>query len=171
MERELPFRRDPMSRSRLVIVLCALGLSLVTVAPVAAADPTVIDFDDPALEAADSASFTTQCGVPIAVDYAGHIVFHLRASGPWFEIDAFQTMGTYTNLLTGSSVSFHDAGPIRHSLSDDGHVIIDVTGRHHSSRWVGRITLDLSTPTVDVVAMHGHPLVDVFGNVCELLTD
>ena len=109
-----------MSR-RWLAPLFALGLVALAAAPVAAAKPESFDFDDPALEAEDSAALTQECGFAVTADYAGHVIFHVDRSGHYVEIDNYQVQGTLTNVATGTTVRFHDSGPNRVSVDAAGH--------------------------------------------------
>jgi hypothetical protein len=157
-----------MTRRWLTLPLCAIALALLSATPVAAAKPESFDFDDPQLEADDSATLTAECGFAATVDYSGHVIFHVDRSGRYIEVDDYQTKGTFTNVATGTTVSFHDSGPNRVSVTADGHVVIEITGRDHSGgAWVGVVTVDVTTG--EVLSMHGHALDDVFDDLCERL--
>src|SRR6185503_10757715 len=146
----------------------AIALALLTATPVAAAKPESFDFDDPQLEADDSATLTEECGFAVTADYRGHVIFHVDTSGRHIEVDNFQVQGTFTNVGTGAAVSFHDSGPNRVSVTDEGHTIVQITGRDHSGgSWVGMVTVD--TTTDEVLSMHGHALDSVFDHICELI--
>ena len=158
-----------MSRRWLTLPLCAIALALLTATPVAAAKPESFDFDDPQLEAADAAAATEECGFAVSVDYSGHVIFHVDRSGRHIEVDNFQVQGTFTNVATGTSFSFHDSGPNRVSVDAAGHVIVQVTGRDHTGGgWVGQVTVD--TTTGEILSMHGHELGAAFDGICDKLS-
>ncbi len=156
-----------MSR-RWLAPLFALGLVALAAAPVAAAKPESFDFDDPALEAEDSAALTQECGFAVTADYAGHVIFHVDRSGHYVEIDNYQVQGTLTNVATGTTVTFHDSGPNRAAIDADGHTILQITGRDHTGGgWVGLVTVDLDSG--EVLSMHGHELGATFDGICDKL--
>jgi len=135
-----------MSRRWLTLPLSFVALALLTAAPVAAAKPESFDYDDPQLEAEDSAALTEECGFAVMADYSGHVIFHVDKSGRHIEVDNYQVQGTLTNVGTGTTFSFHDSGPNRVSVDAAGHVIVQITGRDHSGGgWVGLVTVDTTT--------------------------
>ena len=100
--------------------LTAAAVVVALAAPVSAASqkPIVVDLDDPAVSAEDSAFWTGACGFPVVAEASGHIIFHVDAhGGPITEIAVYnmrETLtspyGTFRIVDTGPDITYVQGG-------------------------------------------------------------
>jgi hypothetical protein len=129
----------------------ALAGSMLTPAVLAAApERIVIDLNDPAVDADESAWATDYCGFEVNADVRGRITILVRdGSRPGTaELDVYGMSYTYTNVVTGASITFHDVGPDRF-FSKDGVRYVAITGRSvGGSGTAGSVIVNLETGEV-----------------------
>jgi hypothetical protein len=163
-----------MTARTLSTTLCAVLVVLAASHAAAAGPPQhfVVSFDDHAFEAAEAAKVTAACGTPIGVDLKGKVVVNVldkpTARGV-VEIAAFGTRATYTNVETGATLAFTDAGPdvVRFDPAT-GHVQIAITGRSITgSGVIGRVVVDLQTG--ETLAVSGLEIGDYVELVCDAI--
>lgn len=133
----------------LVAIAFAAVLVAALAGPAMAAGPTreILDLDDPAWDADETAWITDVCGFAVDASVAGTWTFVVYPSDARHvvEIDHYVTRISYTNVATGTIVRLRDIGPDRFSVRD-GRLYVAVTGRAVTS-WghIGQIVLDIES--------------------------
>jgi hypothetical protein len=132
-------------------VLLSVLLSVVVAVPAFAAEPQnplVISFNDPALDAEESAFWTRVCGFPVTADLSGHIIVHNEKDG------AVQTLVVFhiTARLTSANGSYFlvDVGPDIF-FTRNGVPYVAVVGRSITgSGVIGRVLVNEATMEITI---------------------
>lgn len=148
-------------------VLGVLLLFVLATSAALAAGPTqeVVDLNDPALDADESAFATDFCGFPVDADVSGHIGFLLFPGGgaqSVQELHLYAVRIAYTNPANGNTVRATDVGPDRIYVKN-GRLYIAITGRSFN---IGVFIIDLETE--DVVHQAGKAN-DFYDTLCARL--
>ena len=153
-------------------VIASVVLLVGLTAPTALAAPpqrTVIDLNDPALDADESAWWSNACQFPVVADNTGHVIVLSFPGGPRsiLELAVYGIRATYTNPATGTSVRLRDIGPDRLYIRD-GRMYVGVTGRSTTGTGViGLVVIDLATG--DIVHQAGNDVGLFQDSLCEAL--
>jgi hypothetical protein len=132
----------PIKRSLILAALFTVAAAL----PASAAEPQkpfVLDLNDPALDAEESAFWTRACGFPVTADLSGHIIFHNEHEGAVSSLIVFHI----TARLTSESGTYFlvDVGPDI-SFTRNGTPYVAVVGRSITgSGVIGRVLVNLET--------------------------
>jgi len=159
-------------RSLASLATLAMLAATIGAAPAAlAAGPQriVVDLDDPALDAEESAAYTEACGFEVAADNAGHIIMLVfpESRKRMLEINVYGIRATYTNVETGASIRLRDDGPDRIYVKD-GSLFVGVTGRSTTGTGVvGLTVIDLTT--FEVVKQAGNDVGLFQDQLCDAL--
>lgn len=127
-------------------LLLSLAMAMFAALPASAAEPQkpfVIDFNDPTLDAEESAFWTKVCKLPVTADISGHIIVHNDNEGALTSLVVFHI----TVQLTTSDGRYHlvDVGPDI-GFTRDGTPYVAVIGRAiTSSGVIGRVLVNLET--------------------------
>jgi hypothetical protein len=148
-----PFRHSLL----LAVVLAILAAPAWAASP---NKPVVIDLDDPAIDAEESAFWTDVCGFDVMAEVSGHIIVHNPKRGAIHELTVFHI----DERLTSDFGTYHliDVGPDI-VYSRGGVVYIAVVGRSLTgSGVIGHVVVNTETGDVE---WHGKLFGDeVFGD-------
>ena len=138
-------------------------MALLIAAPGVSAEsrrPEVLDLNNPAFDAEDSAFWSRECGFAVTAELSGHIIFHNPKGGAVSDIVVYHTMET----LTSETATYRllDVGPdltyIRNGVEYVAAVGRSITG----SGVIGRAEINLDTGEI---VWHGRLVGDeVFGD-------
>ena len=122
--------------------------------------PFILDLDDPAVDADESAFWSDACDFAVTADVSGHIIFHNPKRGAVSGLAVFHIAETLTSETT--TYRLLDVGPdlayTRHGVEYQAAVGRSITG----SGVIGRAVLNLDTGEVE---WHGRLVGDeVFGD-------
>ena len=123
--------------------------------------PLVIDLNDPALDAEDSAFWTAACGFPVTAEVSGHIIVHNEKRGAVQGLTVFHIAET----LTSASGTYRllDVGPDIVFVRN-GTTYVAAVGRSFTgSGVIGRVVVNAET--WEIVSVSGRLAGDeVFGD-------
>lgn len=158
-----------MNRAMLIAPIVA---ALIWPAAVLGAAPPreVLDLNDPALDAEETAYVSSLCGFPITAEVSGRISFTTLADGSrpgTFALDVYGIRVTYVNPETGAVLRLRDIGPDRFYVQD-GAAYVAVTGRSETGTGVvGVVKIDLATN--EVVHEAGKNVGFIYDRLCTAL--
>jgi hypothetical protein len=134
---------------RLTLAVCALLALAVGTARAAAPTTMVIDLNDPAIDADESAFASDVCDFPIVADVSGHIrLVTFDGGGSVQNLNLYNVLATYTNPETGATYRLRDIGPDRFYVKR-GVLYVAVTGRSETgSGVIGVVKINLDTGEV-----------------------
>ena len=145
---------------RFLLLGAMLGLLLTPSMVAASQKPFILDLNDPAWDAEESALWSAECGFPVTADVSGHIIFHNPKRGAVSGLAVFHIAET----LTSETATYRllDVGPdliyTRHGVEYQAAVGRSITG----SGVIGRAVMNLDTGEVE---WHGRLVGDeVFGD-------
>ena len=144
-------------------LLAAALLALLTTPALAAEPrkPLVIDLNDPAFDAEDSAFWTEACGFPVTADVSGHIIVHNEKRGSVQALTVFHITETLTSV--SGTYRLVDVGPDI-LFTRDGTTYVAVVGRSITgSGVIGRVLVNADTG--EILSVSGRVVGDaVFGD-------
>ena len=154
----------------LTLALLLVALGAIGVAG-ASAKLEVIDLNDPAVDAEDSAFLTAVCGFPVVAEASGHIIFHLDRSGHLVDLANYAIRERLTSEW--GTFTIRDAGPDMFFLRD-GALHVALVGRSITgSSVVGRVVVNIDTDEIVSVAgrlVGDEVLGDPFAPICRALS-